>query len=858
MPIVVAECPVCGKRFKADERQAGRKAKCSQCGAAFVIGANAPAAPEGKPAEGGLDAMFGPSQSAQSARGSPREINAARPRVVDSPAVIARPQPTKTDESPQLEMPEIGVESLPDSDNAAPVATAPSAPPGEAASKPGPRRFDGRRKIVALIALLALIGGAGVVVVPKLMSARSGTNRPNAQGTSGGGSDQVSRAVGAAWSAQPDVAQRPPKLDDDFRLAIPAQPPLRHDPGSFLMAAASGPIVAVTLLPEAGAAQVPTIEVWNLARRLRLSQFKLDGSLLNPVISPDGAYYAGHAYDPASGANRVEIWSIPNGTRVHRIDLPPAPAIAGEVALGFPLPDQIAVYADRLTVWDLNSRRPVREVALPLRSADSHAAVSPRVKLAAVADSRTLTLVDLENARVLGRVAIPAAALAHPRQPLSLRVLAFSPDGSELALLFDNRQSTRRIAIYDVATGALRALHVPAAPVQGGGPEFQWTPDSQGFLVGSGVLLDRAAGRQMGQIYTDLPEEGLGGALVGLLDGDRALAAWDKYPKSVALRAIPVRRERAEWFNVEIASASAARYEQLQCVGREFGNALATQSLLQDGRLTDGSKFLVVRAEFTASLTADAPQTAPLRQDQFVLIADGLPKLPIGILTGDGNLSLEKPAYELRKRVPATTMLATAALRKREVVFAVSGSEKTLALRIASAQRTLQPPAQTSVQPPPALAPAMVDSLPRALFAAPDNAARVSARINWVRTKPFDDAPEAAEHVPLQVAYSSPSSRQNMVAVNFDVTVTSPQTLSRRAAVELARLGLLLPDGTHLRPVVELPGLLPFAMSVGEHHTQTALFLVPGAMPPPRMRLTYEGVPVAAVVTETAPVTSPH
>jgi hypothetical protein len=97
-----------------------------------------------------------------------------------------------------------------------------------------------------------------------------------------------------------------------------------------------------------------------------------------------------------------------------------------------------------------------------------------------------------------------------------------------------------------------------------------------------------------------------------------------------------------------------------------------------------------------------------------------------------------------------------------------------------------------------------------------------------------------------------------MVAVNFDVTVTSQQTLSRRAAVELARLGLLLPDGTHLRPVVELPALLPFAMSVGEHHTQTALFLVPGALPPPRMRLTYEGVPVAAVVLEMTPVTSPH
>src|SRR5258706_1425354 len=110
MAIVVAECPVCGKRFKADERQAGRKAKCSKCGAAFVIGANAPAAPEGKPTEGGVDAMFGPSPSAPSVRASPRETNAARPnvmgadaRVSHAAAGIGRPQPIKTDESSQLE-----------------------------------------------------------------------------------------------------------------------------------------------------------------------------------------------------------------------------------------------------------------------------------------------------------------------------------------------------------------------------------------------------------------------------------------------------------------------------------------------------------------------------------------------------------------------------------------------------------------------------------------------------------------------------------------------------------------------------------------------------------------------------------
>src|SRR5687767_11779495 len=36
---IVAECPRCGKRFKADEKLAGKKAKCSQCAHVFAIGA---------------------------------------------------------------------------------------------------------------------------------------------------------------------------------------------------------------------------------------------------------------------------------------------------------------------------------------------------------------------------------------------------------------------------------------------------------------------------------------------------------------------------------------------------------------------------------------------------------------------------------------------------------------------------------------------------------------------------------------------------------------------------------------------------------------------------------------------------
>jgi hypothetical protein len=841
---IVAECPVCGKRFKADEKQAGKKAKCSQCANVFVIGGGRGDAP---PA-----AAAAPAQAARAVAAA-----AATPATTANPsAAPAVPPPTPPTPVTARPVARQNVTDL------GAVANLPDPTPDRAAVAAPRRRKLGR--LAAAAALLVALAGGSAVVVPKLLNRAAPTaaaNQPTGPAAPpapapGPGGTVPPRPVahhvpvgpsfaptGPAWAADPDAPRAPLKVSDDFRLAIPGQPPLRHSPTSLVLAAPPSPYAAVTLLPDAGEIQ-PAVEVWNLAARDRAGHLKLppERELAHPVLSQDGGYYAGHWYDPAARASRVEIWSIASGARAHSIDVPAAGPVDAPIALGFPYEDQVLVLGERLQVWDLKTRQPVREVPLPhARTGDTLAAASATLKLVAVADARSLTLIDLARQKPLGTAAIPDAVVAHPRKRLSLRGVAFSPDGRELALAFDNRASTRRVAVYDVATGSMKALLSPAAPVRPGGPAFDWLADGRGFLLGGGVLLDRDTGRQVGQVYGNVPGEGLGGVLAGLVDDARALLVWDRYPAGLVLRTAPVAREQPAWIQVDLRPATAARHDSLQCVAPSFGNATGRQSLWQTGRLTDGSHFLAVNLDFTAALAADAPAIVPLRQDQFVLLADGQPRLPIGTLTADGTLSLEKPEYDLRKNDPVP--------RRRTVVYAVTGREKSLAVRVAAAERPLDlpaplPPGGGSASTPSgvALVPPSAERLGAALFKAPDSAADVSVRVHSARVQPFEFEPDAADHVPLRVTYAAPT---GVLAVHLELTVNAPRTRQSNHP----RLGLLLPSGIHLAPSVELPARLPATLGAGERRTTTCLFAV-NPQDAATCRLTYEGVPVATITPD--------
>jgi hypothetical protein len=850
---IVAECPRCGKRFKADEKLAGKKAKCSQCAHVFAIGvgsgdaAHAAAAPQG-----------GSHAASAAAKASPHQA---------APAPAVKPL-----EAPPLPSAFPLPQDLPHERTADITLNVDRAPAARPSDSPPPARGKSKLPLVAALAAVIVLGGAAAVWGPRLVSKL----QANAKATAASKSDpreavnpavrtiaHVQGGVPAglqlptppAWTATPDKPAAALSLPDGFRLPIAAEPGLRFNATGTVLAPPPSPFAAVMAAPETDRSAAPYVEIWNLATKTRSGQFKLARPLTFASLSPDGAYFAGHAHDEAAKATTLEIWSAATGQLVHSVSIPGTTPPTRSSVLGFPAADQVIVLnSAKLELHDLKTKAVAREFVCPVRPDDLCVAASAGLKLIALADAKTLTLIDFAASKRLGAVTLPEVLVAHPRRPLSPRAIEFSPDGKSIALLFDNRLSARRIGVVDVATGRVTEFHSPAAPVYTGGPELQWLPDGSAFLVGSGVLIDRASDRQVGQIYVDLADEGLGGALVSVIGGigptprssafDRALIAWDKQSAGLVLRAVNVRRESPEWVNVSIASASTALYDQLQCVSRQFGNAFGFQSMSQIGRLADqdASKFLVVNVEFTATLAESAPDLLPLRPDQFALIADGQARPPIGTLAADGSFTLERPEYDLRKRDRAP--------RRRAIVFAVSGNERSLALRIGNKEKALGVPAAVSQPPTPALSHIAAERLPESAVTAPDDVSQIRARVIQARVGPYTVEPDAAEHLPLSLTYEPPRETA-LLTVHFELTATAPRTYSRvNRSGTPPKVGLLLSDGTHVRPVIELPGLLPIMLSTGERRTHTCLFLLRSA--PQQCRLTYENSPVATVKPEPA------
>jgi WD40 repeat protein len=279
-------------------------------------------------------------------------------------------------------------------------------------------------------------------------------------------------------------------------------------------------------------------QIWDLSTRKVVGTFKgqigFDDKTV--ALSPDGAYLAGKP----TFRKTVEVRQTRNGRVAQSFDIDSPFLDFVDFAAG----DRLVFgrLGDRkLQVCDIKSGDKVADLTLT-READREAlAFSPgRAYLAAASgNDGTLRVYDLATGKEAGEAPTPKTN----GQNVRCSGLAFSPDGAELAGLFEHF-GTYRLVCWDAAEGKMLADFDLGKEIQK--PPFynargiDWFPDKSAWLVMGHAIVDRAAGKKVWDLPFD--SRNLKPGPRRFLDNDHALVI--THEPSMSLRTAVIPRDK--------------------------------------------------------------------------------------------------------------------------------------------------------------------------------------------------------------------------------------------------------------------------------------------------------------------------
>lgn len=220
------------------------------------------------------------------------------------------------------------------------------------------------------------------------------------------------------------------------------------------------------------------------------------------ALAPDGRHLAA----TQRGPSQVLVWDVKQGKRLGQ--LPLENGFVKEVLFAGPSRLLVLTSPGGLRVFALPEGREVRTVAGEGGSSDpERMGFSPggRYLVTTKRDSFdlcTLEVTDLETGELAGRTQVSELQPTDRSRLISdfhVKSIVFSPDGTELAVVFDTHQKVG-IAVVDVATGkqleGFTCEHLAADQAFGRRevkPALDWFPNKQRWLYQGLGLIDRAS-----------------------------------------------------------------------------------------------------------------------------------------------------------------------------------------------------------------------------------------------------------------------------------------------------------------------------------------------------------------------------
>jgi hypothetical protein len=241
------------------------------------------------------------------------------------------------------------------------------------------------------------------------------------------------------------------------------------------------------------------------------------------TLAGDGAYVAARVPGKEK-SHTIEVIDTASGESVRKIEAGHEKEWAFPV--GFVAPGKLLThtrethfpdYSEKTEykVWDVKTGEQLSNLAFDLTYAPAFVCVSPGAKYIVFQIGQTLLghrLIILELAT--GNVACDISLVGKDEVGGMSFGMAFSPDGKELAMLWNNvgrkKQGFGKMIVFEAATGKILASHELAelTGVDMGSPRddfqaLQWVPDGSGWLLYGLVLMDRQTGKELGRLGGD-------------------------------------------------------------------------------------------------------------------------------------------------------------------------------------------------------------------------------------------------------------------------------------------------------------------------------------------------------------------
>jgi RNA polymerase sigma factor (sigma-70 family) len=302
------------------------------------------------------------------------------------------------------------------------------------------------------------------------------------------------------WEVKPDPTGKPlPEVKDGLKLRVPDS----FGGGDVVYPTAPSPFVAVGGNSDRNRVR----QVWDLVTQKRVGMLRGDVKIDKPyALSADGALFAAKmTFDRGfvvfdTKANRM--------VAACRVDLPfadyvdfvgPNWLITGET--GKPV----------FQVWNLKTQQVALEIHPPERVMKESVILSPGRKYLAMICQSKLLVYDVSNGKLVGEAGVPKKNNVHE---MHCKGLAFSPDGTELAGVFEmfgvsvlcwNVANGSRSAQYefDDKSGIKSRLNERVGAID-------WLPDKSGWLVFGATIVDRKTGEKLFTIPTDTADADTG------------------------------------------------------------------------------------------------------------------------------------------------------------------------------------------------------------------------------------------------------------------------------------------------------------------------------------------------------------